>query len=47
VYGSCARKEKSILNALARKSNVMQEILKEQTQAGIKFPGDYDEYQEE
>jgi hypothetical protein len=47
VYGSCARKERSILNALARKTNVMQEILKEQTQAGIKFPGDYDEFQEE
>lgn len=47
VYGSCARKERSILNALARKTNVMHEILKEQTEAGIKFPGEYEEYQEE
>jgi hypothetical protein len=47
VYGDCGKKERSILNALARKTNVMQEILKEQKQAGIKFPGEYEEFIEE
>lgn len=47
VYGSCARKEHSIINALARKTNILQDILTEQTNAGIKFPGDYEDEIEE
>lgn len=43
VYGKCARKETSILNALARKSKVMKETLGEQVEADIKFPGEYEE----
>lgn len=46
VYGACARKEQSIINALARKTTVLQDILVEQTSAGIKFPGEYETYEE-
>jgi len=43
VYGDCGRKEKSILNALVRKSQIMHEILREQDAAGMKFPGEYED----
>jgi hypothetical protein len=43
VYAECGRKERSILNALARKSQIMHEILKEQVNAGIRFPGEYED----
>ena len=46
VYGACARKEHSIINALARKTAVLQDILVEQTSAGIKFPGEYEDFEE-
>ena len=47
VYGKCGRKEKSILNALARKSKIMHEILGE-TDRGVRFPGEYeDEFEHE
>jgi SNF2 family DNA or RNA helicase len=44
VYGLCGKKETSILNALAKKSQIMKETLVEQTDADIKFPGEYDEF---
>ena len=47
VYGSCARKEHSIINALARKTTVLHDILTEQSNAGIKFPGEYEDEVEE
>jgi hypothetical protein len=47
VYGSTDKKENSILNALARKTNVMQEILREQSAVNIKFPGEYETYTEQ
>lgn len=43
VYGECSRRERSILNALARKTTIMHDILIEQTNTGIRFPGEYDE----
>jgi hypothetical protein len=43
VYGACARKEHSIINALARKTTVLHDILTEQSNAGIKFPGEYED----
>lgn len=46
VYGLCGKKETSILNALAKKSQIMKETLAEQTEADIKFPGEYEEYLE-
>jgi hypothetical protein len=47
VYGKCARKETSIINALMRKGKVMRELLDEQVRAGVKFPDEYPEYVEE
>jgi len=44
IYGLCGRKETSILNALAKKSQIMKETLADQTEADIKFPGEYEEY---
>ena len=41
VYGSIGAKETSILNALARKSDIMRQTLQEQVKAGVMFPGDY------
>lgn len=41
VYGKVGSKETSILNALARKSDVLRQTLAEQVQNGVKFPGDY------
>lgn len=43
VYGKVGAKEMSILNALARKSDVMRQTLIEQVHNGIKFPGDYED----
>lgn len=47
VYADCGRKERSILNALARKSGIMHEILVDQVNAGIRFPGEYEDELEE
>lgn len=43
VYGECSRKEKSILNALARKSFVLKEVLSDHGNDDVKFPGEYDD----
>ena len=43
VYGSCGRRETSILNALAQKSTVLKETLETQASHGIVFPGEYEE----
>ena len=43
VYGSCGRRETSILNALALKSTVLKETLETQASHGIVFPGEYEE----
>lgn len=41
-YGDVARKETSILNALARKSGVMKDTLEGQVEEGVVFPGEYE-----
>lgn len=43
VYGKCDTQEKSILNALARKTNVLRDTLESQVEAGIKFPGEFED----
>jgi len=43
VYGKCDKRETSILNALAQKTNVMKETLELQTEHQILFPGEYSE----
>jgi superfamily II DNA or RNA helicase len=43
VYGKCDKREMSILNALAKKTNVMKETLELQAEHQILFPGEYDE----
>lgn len=46
VYGKIGMRETSVLNALARKSDVMRQTLPQQVQDGIRFPGDYlDEFE--
>jgi hypothetical protein len=42
-YGSVAKKEMSILNALSRKTDVMKDTLEGQVSENIKFPGEYDD----
>lgn len=42
-YGLSSRKETSILNALARKTNVLKDTLEGQVEEGVVFPGDYEE----
>ncbi len=41
IYGECGHKENSILNSLARKTEVMKNTLKEQKDNGVIFPSDY------
>jgi hypothetical protein len=38
--------ELPILNALAKKSNIMKEVTEKQVQYGIVFPGDYEAWYE-
>jgi superfamily II DNA or RNA helicase len=47
VYGKCDRREVSILNSLARKTNVMKETLELQTENQILFPGEYEDIVED
>jgi superfamily II DNA or RNA helicase len=42
-YGKGLNKENSILNALARKTNIMKDTLEGQVEEGIVFPGDYED----
>lgn len=43
VYGKGDRREMSILNALAKKSQVLKDTLEDQVLANITFPGDYED----
>lgn len=45
VYGTNAP-ETNILDALSKKSDIMQRITTEQAMAGVVFPGDYEEFHE-
>jgi superfamily II DNA or RNA helicase len=49
VYGNIPSKneESKIINALARKSEVIKEILDKQVESGVKFPSDYENEIEE
>jgi superfamily II DNA or RNA helicase len=47
VYGKGAARETKILEALARKTQVLKDILEEQISAQVLFPGDYASYTEE
>jgi superfamily II DNA or RNA helicase len=47
VYGKCDKREMSILNALAKKTNVMKETLELQAEHQILFPGEYEDDVEE
>jgi len=49
VYGNIPSKdeESRIINSLARKSEVIKEILDKQVESGVKFPSDYDNEIEE
>jgi len=42
VYGKTDRIETSILNSLARKSKILKDTLEDQVEAGITFPGDFE-----
>jgi superfamily II DNA or RNA helicase len=46
VFGNVQDTELPILNALAKKSNIMKEITREQADHGIVFPGDYEPWNE-
>jgi hypothetical protein len=43
VYGKCGRREVSILNALARKTSILKDTLKDQVEANVKFPGEFED----
>lgn len=47
VYAAGGNLEESILNAYQKKSNVFKKTLKVQSDNGMKFPGDYDQYEED
>lgn len=44
VYGKCGTEETSIINALAKKTQVFRQTLLRQVEEGIKFPGEYDQF---
>ncbi len=47
VYGHSELKEESILKALRNKTKVAEDVVPEQVEAGVKFPGHYeDEYED-
>lgn len=41
VYGICGEEETSLINSLARKTNIMKETLTMQVSEGVLFPSDY------
>lgn len=43
VYGKCDKRETSILNALAKKTNVLKDTLESQVENDVVFPGEYQE----
>lgn len=47
VYANCAEKEESILNALYKQGNVCKLTLAKQVEGGVKFPGEYENEEEE
>lgn len=47
VYAKAAAKERNIINALARKTGVLRDILDQQVRDGVLFPGEYPTYTEQ